>query len=75
MKVRYVSLAACLLGVAALAAAQDETVVKIGSAAPTSGPIAHFGKENENGARLAVEDVNRGGLVIGGRKIRLELDA
>jgi branched-chain amino acid transport system substrate-binding protein len=75
MKVRYVSLAACLLGMASLAAAQDEPVVKIGSAAPTSGPIAHFGKENENGARLAVEDVNRAGLVIDGKKIRLELDA
>lgn len=56
-------------------AADDITVIKIGSAAPTTGAIANLGKENENGARLAVEDVNRRGLVINGKKIKLELDA
>jgi branched-chain amino acid transport system substrate-binding protein len=55
--------------------ADDVTVVKIGSAAPTTGAIANLGKENENGARLAIEDVNRRGLTIGGQKVRLELDA
>ncbi|WP_404991775.1 branched-chain amino acid ABC transporter substrate-binding protein [Cupriavidus pauculus] len=55
------------------AGAGGETVVKIGHAAPLTGGIAHLGKDNENGARLAVEEVNKTGLEIGGKKIKLEL--
>lgn len=58
---------------AAAAQAGGETVVKIGHAAPLTGGIAHLGKDNENGARLAVEEVNAKGLEIGGKKIKLEL--
>jgi branched-chain amino acid transport system substrate-binding protein len=60
---------------AAAAPASEATVVKIGHAAPLTGPIAHLGKDNENGARLAVEEINTKGLTIDGRKIQLELDA
>jgi branched-chain amino acid transport system substrate-binding protein len=49
-------------------------VVKIGNAAPTTGSIAHIGKDMENGALLAVEEINREGLTIDGKKIELELD-
>jgi branched-chain amino acid transport system substrate-binding protein len=52
--------------------AQD-LVVKIGHVAPTSGAIAHLGKDNENGARLAIEELNAKGVTIGGRKARFEL--
>ena len=58
---------------AAPAAGGGEVVVKIGHAAPLTGGIAHLGKDNENGARLAVEEVNKKGLEIGGKKIKLEL--
>ncbi|TPQ33017.1 branched-chain amino acid ABC transporter substrate-binding protein [Cupriavidus pinatubonensis] len=58
---------------AAPAAGGGEVVVKIGHAAPLTGGIAHLGKDNENGARLAVEEVNKNGLEIGGKKIKLEL--
>ncbi|MGO4329858.1 branched-chain amino acid ABC transporter substrate-binding protein [Cupriavidus sp. 2TAF22] len=58
---------------AAPAAGAGETVVKIGHAAPLTGGIAHLGKDNENGARLAVEEVNKAGLEINGKKIKLEL--
>ena len=51
-----------------------EEVVKIGHVGPLTGGSSHLGKDNENGARLAVEDINRTGLVIGGHKVRLELD-
>jgi branched-chain amino acid transport system substrate-binding protein len=54
------------------ASAQD-LVVKIGHVAPTSGQIAHLGKDNENGARLAIEDLNAKGITIGGRKAKFEL--
>ncbi|MEQ1880044.1 MAG: branched-chain amino acid ABC transporter substrate-binding protein [Burkholderiales bacterium] len=47
--------------------------VKIGHAAPLTGDIAHLGKDNENGARLALEEANAKGLTIGGKKITFEL--
>ena len=47
--------------------------VKIGHVGPTSGSIAHLGKDNENGARLAIEELNAKGVMIGGKKVKLEL--
>ena len=52
--------------------AQD-MVVKIGHVAPTSGAIAHLGKDNENGARLAIEELNAKGVTIGGKTAKFEL--
>jgi len=51
----------------------EELVVKIGHVAPTSGEIAHLGKDNELGARMAVDELNAKGLTIGGKKVKLEL--
>jgi len=59
----------------AVAASAQDMVVKIGHVAPTSGAQAHYGKDNENGARMAVEDLNAKGVVIGGKKVKLELVA
>lgn len=50
-----------------------DTVIKIGSVAPLTGPQTHIGKDNENGARLAVDEINARGLELGGRKVTLEL--
>ena len=55
--------------------AQAQTVVRIGHVAPVSGPQAHYGKDNENGARMAVADLNKQGVVIGGKKVSFELVA
>src|SRR5512139_529232 len=55
------------------AATGDELVVRIGAAAPLTGPQAHIGKDNENGTRMAIEDANARGVTIGGRKARFEL--
>ena len=54
--------------------AQD-MVVKIGHVGPTSGGIAHLGKDNENGARMAIDDLNAKGVTIGGKKVKFELVA
>lgn len=59
--------------VAAPAATAPGDVVKIGHVAPTSGAIAHLGKDNENGARMAIEELNAKGVTIGGKKVKLEL--
>ncbi len=50
-----------------------ERVVKIGHAAPLTGGIAHLGKDNEYGARLAIDEANARGTTIGGEKIVFEL--
>ena len=63
------------LGASLSGVAHAQTVVKIGSVAPLTGSMAHVGKDNENGARLAIEEIDAQGLTIGGQKITLELDS
>ncbi|MDO8372040.1 MAG: branched-chain amino acid ABC transporter substrate-binding protein [Polaromonas sp.] len=60
---------------AAPAPAGDTLVVKIGHVAPTSGAQAHYGKDNENGVRMAIEDLNKQGVMIGGKKATFEIVA
>ena len=54
-------------------AAAQEVVIKIGHVGPTSGQIAHLGKDNENGAKLAVEEANAKGIMVDGKKAKFEL--
>ncbi|SAL35053.1 extracellular ligand-binding receptor [Caballeronia turbans] len=56
------------------APASEATVVRIGHVAPLTGLQAHLGKDNENGARLALEEISAQGLTIDGHSIRLVLD-
>ena len=58
---------------AAAPAAPQEVVIKIGHVGPTSGQIAHLGKDNENGAKLAVEEANAKGIMVDGKKAKFEL--
>lgn len=51
----------------------NEVVVHIGHAAPLTGSQAHLGKDNENGVRLAIDELNAGNFQIGGKKARFEL--
>ncbi len=55
------------------AAAAETLVVKIGHAAPLTGPQAHLGKDNENAIRLAIEELNNEGIMIDGKPTRFEL--
>ncbi|BFG80428.1 branched-chain amino acid ABC transporter substrate-binding protein [Paraburkholderia terrae] len=73
-RVATVGILGTLAIVAAGVAAADETV-KIGEAAPVTGPASYLGKDTENGARLAIEEINQKGLLIGGRKITLVFDS
>src|SRR5512139_656359 len=66
------SVAALGLAFAGTAMAQ-ELVVKIGHVGPTSGGIAQLGKDNENGARMAIDELNAKGVTIGGKKAKFEL--
>ena len=77
---RFVRFSLSLLSAASVLAcgaalAQEVQVVKIAHAGPTSGGIAHIGKDTENGVRLAMDDLNAQNLVIGGKKIKFEIAA
>ncbi len=65
---------ATLAALSTLASAQEQ-VVKIGHVGPVSGAIAHLGKDNEWGARLAIEELNAKGVSINGKKVKFELVA
>ena len=72
MQMKFKATAVAVLTLVAGATFAQE-VVKIGHVAPISGAIAHLGKDNENGARLAIEELNAKGVKIGGKTVKLEL--
>ena len=55
------------------ATAHAQEVVKIGHVGPISGAISHLGKDNENGAKMAIDELNAKGVMIGGKKVTLVL--
>ena len=73
MQVKYKLIAAAAAAVFAGTALAQDLLVKIGHVGPTSGGIAHLGKDNENGARMAIDELNAKGVMIGGRKAKFEL--
>ncbi|MDH4191256.1 MAG: branched-chain amino acid ABC transporter substrate-binding protein [Betaproteobacteria bacterium] len=64
-----------LLAVALVVAAcsRDDGSIRIGHVAPLTGGIAHLGKDNENGARLAIEEANAAKLKLGGKLVKFTL--
>lgn len=62
---------AIAMAFASTASAQE--VVKIGHVGPISGATAHLGKDNENGAKLAIEELNAKGVTINGKKVTFQL--
>ena len=75
MHVKLKIVAAAVAALGAVSAYAQDMVVKIGHVAPTSGGIAHLGKDNENGARMAIDELNAKGVTIGGKKAKFELVA
>jgi branched-chain amino acid transport system substrate-binding protein len=69
------TVAATIAAACGMASAQDVQVVKIGHVAPMSGQQASYGKDNENGVRMAIEDLNTQNITIGGKKVRFEIQA
>lgn len=72
-KTKMIPLAGAIAFAFAGTAAAQEMIVKIGHVGPISGSIAHLGKDNENGAKMAIEDLNAKGVMIGGKKVKFEL--
>lgn len=65
--------AALLSTLAGVASSQE--VVRIAHVAGLTGPVAYFGKDTENGARMAIEALNARGVTIGGKKVTFQLVA
>jgi branched-chain amino acid transport system substrate-binding protein len=57
------------------ASANAQTVVTIGHSGPLTGPQAPNGKDNENGARLAIDELNKSGITVAGQKVTFKLDS
>jgi branched-chain amino acid transport system substrate-binding protein len=71
---RIAALAALLLSLSAHAAL-DPIVVKIGHVAPLTGESANMGKDDQNGAVLAIEELNKKGIALNGQKLVFQLDS
>lgn len=50
-------------------------VVRIAHGGPVSGPIAALGKDEENGVRMAIDELNARKLQLGGRVVHWKLEA
>ena len=59
-----------LLGQPILAA---DLKIKIGFVSPLTGPSGLSGKDAQNGAQMAMEDLNAKGIIIAGKKYQIEL--
>ncbi|MDQ2733674.1 MAG: branched-chain amino acid ABC transporter substrate-binding protein [Pseudomonadota bacterium] len=75
MQVRLNVIAAAAVAMFVGAAYAEDMTVTIGHVGPTSGAIAHLGKDNENGARMAIDDLNARHVKIGGKSVKWVLDA
>ncbi len=74
MKRQFIMLPlAAAVALAAGAAYAQDMEVRIGHVAPLSGGQAHYGKDNERGAIMAIEDLNAKGVTIGGKKVKFRL--
>ncbi|MES2015313.1 MAG: branched-chain amino acid ABC transporter substrate-binding protein [Pseudomonadota bacterium] len=66
-----------MLAAAALLVSQaayaDEQVVKIGVTGPLSGANAFAGKDNENGVRLALDELNAKKMTVAGKTLKFEI--
>jgi branched-chain amino acid transport system substrate-binding protein len=67
------SIAVATLALSIQTAHAQEQVVKIGHTGPLSGSNAFAGKDNENGVRMAVEELNGKKLKVGGKTLKFEL--
>jgi len=70
--IKIIPLAVAITGAFAVAASAQE-VVKIGEVGPLTGPVAHLGKDIQNGALMAIDELNAEGAMIGGKKVKFEL--
>lgn len=64
-----------ILAAVATDSAWSQEVVKIGFASPLTGSQANYGKDNQNGAQMAIDELNGQALTIGGKPVKFQLQA
>lgn len=62
-----------VLAIGMLAGCNRQIDVKIGLAMPMTGPLAQFGKDSQNGAQVAIDELNQDHFTINGRRAHFEL--
>ncbi len=63
------------LGCKSSAKQADSNVIKVGQYASLTGDTSTFGEESNAGVQFAVEEINAaGGLEVGGRKLKIEVE-
>ncbi len=75
MQVKLNIVAAAAVALCAGAVHAEDIVVRIGQVGPVSGSQAHYGKDEQNGARMAIDDLNKQNVMIGGKHAKFELAA
>jgi branched-chain amino acid transport system substrate-binding protein len=65
--------AAVMAGFAMGPAQAADTVVKLGFAAPLTGPQSHYGEDMKNGLTLALEEANKQNIQLDGKTAKFEL--
>lgn len=70
---RFVKSVLSVLAVVSAVSVLAQEKVKIAVVGPLSGAAAHYGKDNERGAQLAVDELNAGAFKIGGKAVKFEL--
>lgn len=73
MQLKLMSMACAAAFAFGAGAASAQTVVRIGHVGPMTGNIAQLGKDNEAGARMAIDELNAKKLKIGGQEVKFEL--
>jgi branched-chain amino acid transport system substrate-binding protein len=72
-KFNAIALGVLVATASAAALADSSDTVVIGFAAPLTGMSAAYGKDLENGVRLAIEDANAKAVKLNGRQVKFEL--
>jgi branched-chain amino acid transport system substrate-binding protein len=72
MKIKLTLVAMSAIVLLSACSKKDDTI-KIGHVAPTSGSIAHLGKDNEFGARMAIDALNAQEFKIGDKVVKFSL--
>ena len=75
MQVKLNIVVAAVVALCAGAVHAEDIVVRIGQVGPVSGSQAHYGKDEQNGARMAIDDLNKQNVMIGGKHAKFELQA
>ena len=73
MRYSKFALAGIAAAVALAGCSKQSSDIKVGHVGPITGGIAHLGKDNENGARLAIEQANEAKIKLGGKEVKFVL--